>query len=292
MAFASVLALTGLISRRAGEATLILAAAAFMIQRLANHWRIRRARREGRAAIARLQSAGAVTATFGERCAVARRRRAHAAALLRRLRRGRRRRRPHLRMAARGRPDRRADARARRRRGSGAPHVPPLGPDRSNSGRRPQAMTRRYCAGAPPGADAGFDESLSSDAGPARFGLAGGVGGACSDAIRTAVSPSDAAPSRRGGCRRLGGRRLIGRTGAGRAGAGAWPPRCSQFLTFCAPPLNPPRTPPDGLAWRRRRPRPSTGRRQPARLARLPRPRPPAARRSRRGVWRRRRPRS
>jgi hypothetical protein len=62
--FASVLALTGLISRRAGEATLILAAAAFMIQRLANHWWIRRARREGRSAIARLQSAGALTATF------------------------------------------------------------------------------------------------------------------------------------------------------------------------------------------------------------------------------------
>ena len=64
MAFASVLALTGLISRRAGEATLILAAAAFMIQRLMTHWRIRSARQEGRAAIARLQSAGALTATF------------------------------------------------------------------------------------------------------------------------------------------------------------------------------------------------------------------------------------
>jgi hypothetical protein len=64
MAFASVLALTGLISRRAGEATLILAAAAFMIQRLMTHWRFRRARREGRAAIARLQSAVALTATF------------------------------------------------------------------------------------------------------------------------------------------------------------------------------------------------------------------------------------
>jgi hypothetical protein len=62
--FASVLALTGLISRRAGEATLILAAAAFMIQRLANLWRIRRARDEGHAAIARLRSAGALTATF------------------------------------------------------------------------------------------------------------------------------------------------------------------------------------------------------------------------------------
>ena len=64
MAFASVLALTGLISRRAGEATLILAAAAFMIQRLVTHWRIRSARQEGRAAISRLQSAGALTATF------------------------------------------------------------------------------------------------------------------------------------------------------------------------------------------------------------------------------------
>jgi hypothetical protein len=66
MAFASVLALSGLISRRAGEATILLAAAAFMIQRLANHWRIRSARGEGRAAIGRLQSASAVTATFGD----------------------------------------------------------------------------------------------------------------------------------------------------------------------------------------------------------------------------------
>jgi hypothetical protein len=66
MAFASVLALSGLISRRAGEAAILLAAAAFMIQRLANHWRIRSARGEGRAAIGRLQSASAVTATFGD----------------------------------------------------------------------------------------------------------------------------------------------------------------------------------------------------------------------------------
>jgi hypothetical protein len=66
MAFASVLALTGLISRRAGEATIILAAAAFMIQRLANHWRIRSARNEGQAAIGRLQSASVVTASFGD----------------------------------------------------------------------------------------------------------------------------------------------------------------------------------------------------------------------------------
>ena len=65
MAFATVLALTGLIGRRAGEATIILAAAAFMIQRLASHWRIRGARNAGQAAIGRLRSASAVTATFG-----------------------------------------------------------------------------------------------------------------------------------------------------------------------------------------------------------------------------------
>jgi len=66
MAFASVLALTGLISRRAGEATILLAAAAFMIQRLATHWRIHRARSDGQAAIARLQSAVALTATLDD----------------------------------------------------------------------------------------------------------------------------------------------------------------------------------------------------------------------------------
>jgi hypothetical protein len=66
MVFATVLALTGLISRRAGEATIILAAAAFMIQRLTSHWRIRRARSEGRAAIGPLRSAGALKATFGD----------------------------------------------------------------------------------------------------------------------------------------------------------------------------------------------------------------------------------
>ena len=66
VAFATVLALTGLISRRAGEATIILAAAAFMIQRLASHWRIRRARSDGRAAIGPLRSAGALKATFGD----------------------------------------------------------------------------------------------------------------------------------------------------------------------------------------------------------------------------------
>jgi prepilin signal peptidase PulO-like enzyme (type II secretory pathway) len=62
--FASALAVTGLISRRAGEAALILAGAAFMIQRLATHWRIRRARGAGRAAVAQLRSACALTASF------------------------------------------------------------------------------------------------------------------------------------------------------------------------------------------------------------------------------------
>jgi hypothetical protein len=62
--FAPTLALTDLISRRLGEAALLLAAAAFMLQRLAMHWRIRRARREGRAAIAGLRAA-ALTASFG-----------------------------------------------------------------------------------------------------------------------------------------------------------------------------------------------------------------------------------
>jgi len=66
MAFATVLALTGLVSRRAGEATIILAAAAFMIQRLASHWRISRARSGAKAAMGRLRSAAALKATFGD----------------------------------------------------------------------------------------------------------------------------------------------------------------------------------------------------------------------------------
>jgi hypothetical protein len=66
MAFASVLALTGLVSRRAGEIALMLAALAFMTQRLITHWRIQRARSDSRATIARLQSAQATTATFGD----------------------------------------------------------------------------------------------------------------------------------------------------------------------------------------------------------------------------------
>ncbi len=64
--FASILALTGFISRRAGELTFILAAAAFMIQRLATHWRIWRARQGGQAAIGRLEGDGALTTTIDD----------------------------------------------------------------------------------------------------------------------------------------------------------------------------------------------------------------------------------
>ena len=64
--FASILALTGFISRRAGEATVLLAAAAFMIQRLATHWRIVRARKLGRTAIANLAEDGALSARIDD----------------------------------------------------------------------------------------------------------------------------------------------------------------------------------------------------------------------------------
>jgi hypothetical protein len=52
MAFASILALTDLISRRAGEIAILVAAMAFMIQRLATHWRLRSARARAKAALA------------------------------------------------------------------------------------------------------------------------------------------------------------------------------------------------------------------------------------------------
>ena len=64
MLFASILALTGFTSRRSGEATILLAAAAYMVQRLATHRRIHRARRAGRAAMAKLGAEGALTATL------------------------------------------------------------------------------------------------------------------------------------------------------------------------------------------------------------------------------------
>ncbi len=64
--FASILALTDFISRRAGEATILLSAAAFMIQRLATHWRIRRSRNLGRTAMAALEAEGAMTAKIDD----------------------------------------------------------------------------------------------------------------------------------------------------------------------------------------------------------------------------------
>jgi hypothetical protein len=64
--FAAILALCGFVSRRAGELTFLIAAGAFMIQRMATHWRIRRARLGGRAAIAGLQSDEALTTTLDE----------------------------------------------------------------------------------------------------------------------------------------------------------------------------------------------------------------------------------
>ena len=87
MAFATVLALTGLISRRAGEATLILAAAAFMIQRLMSHWRIRRARQKGRPR-SRNSIGGGADSDVRRRKPVAGRRRAGETSPLRRLRTG------------------------------------------------------------------------------------------------------------------------------------------------------------------------------------------------------------
>jgi len=64
--FASILALSGLIGRRSGEATILLAAAAFMVHRAGARWRIRRARLSSRERIANLQSAGPLIVAFDE----------------------------------------------------------------------------------------------------------------------------------------------------------------------------------------------------------------------------------
>jgi hypothetical protein len=63
--FASVLSLTGFVSRRAGEATLLVAAAAFMLQRLIGHWRMQRARAAGHVSIAPFRSCP-LTATIDD----------------------------------------------------------------------------------------------------------------------------------------------------------------------------------------------------------------------------------
>jgi len=63
--FAFIMAKTDLISRRVGEATVIVAAAAYIIQRLATHWRIR-SRNLGPAPIASLEADGTLTAGIDE----------------------------------------------------------------------------------------------------------------------------------------------------------------------------------------------------------------------------------
>ena len=61
-------------------------------------------------------------------------------------------------------------------------------------------MTWGYCAaGGAEGEGGVFGESPLSDAGSTTFGLAGGVGGVCRDAMRTAFSPWEADSSRPGG---------------------------------------------------------------------------------------------
>jgi len=59
--FASILGFTDLISHRAAEIVILLAAAAFMIQRLAAHWRLSGARARGRAALAETERSQIVT---------------------------------------------------------------------------------------------------------------------------------------------------------------------------------------------------------------------------------------
>lgn len=61
---ATVLALTGVITRRLGELALILAAAAFMMQRLTTRLRLRDAQRDGSVTIARLEADRALTTTI------------------------------------------------------------------------------------------------------------------------------------------------------------------------------------------------------------------------------------
>ncbi len=63
--FAAILALTGLISRRAGELTFLIAGALFMMQRLWSHRRIWRARNSGRTEVERELAGAAVTTRIG-----------------------------------------------------------------------------------------------------------------------------------------------------------------------------------------------------------------------------------
>ena len=65
--FAAILAKTDLISRRAGEVAFLLAALAFMVQRLLTHRRIWRARTLGRVEVERLLAGRPMTMTIGDR---------------------------------------------------------------------------------------------------------------------------------------------------------------------------------------------------------------------------------
>lgn len=66
--FTAILALTELVSRRTGEEIILLAAVAYMIQRLVTLWSVAAARRRARAAmIASLEADGASTALIDER---------------------------------------------------------------------------------------------------------------------------------------------------------------------------------------------------------------------------------
>ncbi len=64
--FAAILAMTGFIGRRPGEIIILVAASTFMIQRLATHRRIWRARKTGRAEVERLMSCPLTTTIDAE----------------------------------------------------------------------------------------------------------------------------------------------------------------------------------------------------------------------------------
>jgi hypothetical protein len=66
VAFATILAMTGLIGRRAGEIALLLAAAGFLIQRLATLRRFAAARRASRADVEAMRAAGPLTLSVDE----------------------------------------------------------------------------------------------------------------------------------------------------------------------------------------------------------------------------------
>jgi hypothetical protein len=66
VAFVTILATTGLLGRRLGEAALIVGALAFMASRMAAHWRLRGARKRSLAAMAALREVGEATARLDD----------------------------------------------------------------------------------------------------------------------------------------------------------------------------------------------------------------------------------